>query len=250
MSSIIKSTRVKVVENYSVDILNTYGEKIVKQEDNKKVKNEVEQIKISNDEIIKNAQHEADIIIERAKSEADNILAEAADSANIQAQAILEKAQQDGYNSGYNQAMDEVAPIKAQAKKELELAKIERQEMIESVEPQMINLVIEIANSIFGTMVNLNPNTIGILIRKGLSEVNGMGEIMIHVSKDDYENAQQQKEELYESLGGNSNLEIIKDMALGKGDCIIETPFGNVDCSFDQQFESIKNELLYILENR
>jgi flagellar assembly protein FliH len=73
--------------------------------------------------------------------------------------------------------------------------------------------------------------------------------IFIHVSKQEYYIVVENLSQLIEATS-NSAIEVIKDLSLNKGDCIIETPFGNVDSSFDMQFEAIKNDLIYILENR
>ncbi len=251
LSNIIKSSRIKVSEDNKyclkvidssstpVNVLEEFVEETPKQQE-----------KLNSEEIIKIAQQEAQNIINDAYSQADDIINQAVADADNEIQRLKNDAQQNGYDTGYSKAISEVEVLKDKVKQELQSAQIEKQQTLEAIEPQVIRLVLQISRSIFGKMIEINPQTIILLIKKGLSESDTTGKISIHVSKLDYDNALAGKNELDEMVGGNAELEIVKDLSLAQGDCIIETPFGNVDSSFDQQFESIKSEILYILENR
>ena len=83
-----------------------------------------------------------------------------------------------------------------------------------------------------------------------MSQTKIMGDIFIHVSADDYESAINDKDDIVSSREGSVNIEIIKDLSMNVGDCLIETPFGNIDCGIDQQLKEVKSNLYYILENR
>ncbi len=257
LSNIIKSTRINVsqVDKYNIEIpvmpknIDNTTES-VKQKDNINEVNKIELNVNKSKEIIQQAKEEAQFIIQQAEEEAQFIIQQAKNDAEFKAQQILENAQNEGYNFGYNSAIEEVNMLKMQVQKELELAILEKEETLNSIEPEIINLTLKISKNIFGEMLKINPQIIILLIKKGLSQVNTSGKIFIHVSKDDYAIAQQNITELEDFIGSRVELEILRDLDLDKGDCIIETQFGNVDCSFEQQFESIKNELIYILENR
>lgn len=251
LSNIIKSGRVKVSKDnkYCIKIINNsptpinvleeFVEESPKQQENLKP-----------EELLKMAEQEAQNIINDAYSQADQIINQAVREADNEIQRLKNDAKQNGYDTGYSKAMSEVDVLKTKVKKELESAQIEKKETLEAIEPKVIRLLLQISKSIFGKIIEINPQIIILLIKKGLSEANTMGKMSVHVSKLDYENALAGKHELDEMVGGNAEIEIIKDLTLEQGDCIIETPFGNVDSSFSQQFESIKNEILYILENR
>lgn len=255
LSNIIKSTRVKISED------NKYSLKLVDNSDStvSVLEEFIEDIpqqtieqeqQLSQEEIIAIAQQEAQNIINDAYAKADEIINQAIRDADNEIQHLKNDARQNGYDTGYSKAMSEVEVLRTQVKQELDSAKIEKKETLEAIEPKVVRLLLQISKSIFGKMIEINPQIIILLIKKGLSESNNTGKITVHVSKLDYENAQKSKHELDEMVGGNAEIEILKDLSLNQGDCIIETPFGNVDSSFDQQFESIKNEILYILENR
>ncbi|MCL2699868.1 MAG: FliH/SctL family protein, partial [Defluviitaleaceae bacterium] len=88
------------------------------------------------------------------------------------------------------------------------------------------------------------------IIRKGFSESKMSGDITIRVSDADYEATYESREEIQQYADAGAKLEILKDPSLTQGDCIIETPFGAIDCSLDQQSESLKKNLYFISENR
>lgn len=251
LSNIIKSTQVNVSSNekYNIEVPNIHNSDFFIEEE----------ILNSTDENINNltaestiqfAKDKSEVIISQAQKVAEQIITQANNDARIEAQKIKEIARKEGYDFGYNSALGEINPIKIQIQHELETAIIEKEETLKAIEPKVVRMVLQISKSIFGKALKTDPQTIVLLMKKGLAEANATGKVFIHISKYDYEVAQQNISKLSEFAGNNSELEILKDLSLDEGDCIIETSFGNVDCSFEQQFESIKNELLYILENR
>jgi flagellar biosynthesis/type III secretory pathway protein FliH len=40
----------------------------------------------------------------------------------------------------------------------------------------------------------------------------------------------------------------VKDLSLNPTDCIIETPYGNIDCSLERQMQDLIENLYYIYE--
>lgn len=252
LSNVIKSNYVKIAEDkiYNIQIPNIFGNSVPKATNNPEVKKEPKkEVKKENtEELIKSAQKQANDIIDNAQREAANIINQATNDANIKANQILANAQKEGYNDGYNQAIGEVNSMKVQVQQQLDLAIQQKEQTLQAIEPNVVEMVLKISNSIFGKMLDIDPELILLLMKKGLSETSSVGQIQIHISSDDYEFAIQNKIQLDEFVGNNAQLEIIKDLSLEKGDCIIETPFGNIDSSFEQQFESIKNELFYILD--
>lgn len=202
------------------------------------------------EDIIENAKAEAEEIINSAKLEAEEIVAKAEADANNLKEEIISDAKDEGYQSGLNQAMEETQQKKEEAEKILSDARKEKEELLSSAEPEIIELVNNVINKLVNNAKIINKDVIKCVIRKGLSQTKIMGDIFIHVSSDDFEAVTEAKEEIMAEVDGNANIEIVKDLSLNAGDCLIETPFGNIDCGISQQLEEVKNSLNYILENR
>lgn len=253
LSNVIKADYIKIKDNkYNLNInpININKEAVdeIKEESPKKKELHKEEKKeiIDPEAIIREATQRADEIINQANEEANQIINQALEDANTKANQIMADAEQNGYNSGYNQAITEVNALKAEIQNQLDATIYEKEETLKAIEPQVIQLVLKISESIFGVMLDINPQLIGLLIRKGLDNTGGIGNMLIHVSKDDYDAASQSKFELSEYSNSETTIEIVKDLSLDRGDCIIETPFGNIDSSFDQQFSTIKQQLIYV----
>jgi len=202
------------------------------------------------EEVIKNASDEADKIIDNARTEAENIINNALREAEIDKNDIFENARSEGYNAGIDDAERETAGLKAQAHQALEEAIAEKERMIDSVESQMVDIIIKVSEKLIQKTLNIDDGVILNLVRQGLSQTTINGEVRIRVAECDYDNVVENKNELVDFTDGSASLEIVKDFSLGAGDCVIETPFGNIDCSLSRQFEGLKKDLYYILENR
>ena len=113
----------------------------------------------------------------------------------------------------------------------------------------MVDLMINVIDKILCKALDLDKSVILNLVRQGFSQTTVTGNVFVRVSDDDYDSVNENKDEIFNMIDSNVKLELIKDMTLGKGDCIIETPFGNIDCGLKQQFEGLKNSLYYVLEN-
>lgn len=251
LSNIIKSTRVSVssINKFNIEIMPIVNEIA---SDNVLVSEEVLDdsfIKANEQQIIALANQKAEEIILKANEKANDILTNAICNAEDEAEKIKQDAQKMGYDYGYNSAIEQIETLKAQAQLELENAIKQKEEILLSSEPQMVDMILKLSKTIFGKALEINPQVIMLLIKKALEQSTVNGKLYIHVSKEDYDCVIENVSQIYE-LSSNEEIEIIKDLTLTKGDCIIETPYGNVDSSFDMQFDAIKNDLIYILENR
>lgn len=196
-----------------------------------------------------NADEEAERIINDAKKSAQSIIDNAFAEAENKKNEIFESARQEGYSAGVSAAEEQTAGMKEEAFQILENAKRERESMLENVESDAVDFIINAVDKILCKTVNLDKDIVLNLIRQGFSQTTVTGDVFVRVSEDDYKDVEENRAEIFDMVDSNVNLEIIKDASLAKGDCIIETPFGNVDCSLKQQFEGLKNSLYYILEN-
>jgi flagellar assembly protein FliH len=188
--------------------------------------------------IIKDAKNEAAIIIQNAKIQAEK-----------EGEAIIESKRTQGYNEGLDQAKEEGEAIKAEAKALLDEAIQARKNMEASLEPDIIEMIQKIVNKLLNDAVQIEPQVIVHLIKQGFANTTVAGDITIHVSPFDYDVVLQNKETFLAMADGSVRLEIVKDFSLNEMDCIIETSYGNIDCSLGQQFDALKNNLIFILNN-
>ena len=200
---------------------------------------------------------------EDAKASADTIIAESLAKANDEAKAIKdslieeannavelikEQAKNEGYEAGINSAKDQAAAIVQEAEKIKEDAHVYKEELIKNIEPEMISLITSILDSLIGVEKELNPNIVSFLIKNGLEKVSINDDIIVHVSTEDFPHLD--KNNILSSMETMVNVDFIEDPTLRKSSCIIETSLGNIDCSLDTQYQSLRKNLNYILKNR
>jgi len=212
------------------------------------------------EEIRKSAEEQAERIMERARTAAEGILSQAhgeAEGIRDAARAEMAKereqtlaaAQTEGYDAGHAKGVAEAEAIKDQARAELASTLKAREDAIAALEPEMVELLGKIAGKLLGTAARINPQVVLHLVREGLAASAFTGNMSLRVSRDDYEYVAEHKDDLMEIIEGGASLEIIRDLNLAAGDCVIETEFGVIDASLNMQLEEVKENLAYLLRN-
>jgi flagellar assembly protein FliH len=200
--------------------------------------------------LVSQAKAQGEQIVQDAIIEGSNKRAEIIKKAEAEAIQIHADAQDKGYSDGMNACTEQANAIRAEAQQVLESAYAERKALEESLEPEMVSLVIDVIEKLIGDTIKLNPAAVVNLIKQGLSASTITGDVIVYVSPQDFEQVQANKEELLAMADGSVKLEIVKDLSLNPTDCVIETPFGNVDSSLGQQYENLKSDLMYILNQK
>jgi len=200
--------------------------------------------------IIHHAERQAEEIISNARQAASDEQAMILQNAEAEAARIISEARDMGYQNGLDTAAREGEAIKTEAQQVLDNAISERIAMQESLEPEIVEMIIGITEKLLGNITEVNPAIITNLIKQGFSAAAISGNVTVYVSADDYEHVLKNKDELLTLTDGSVKLQITKDLSLSPMDCVIETPFGDIDCSLGQQFESLRANLTYILNSR
>ncbi|MCL1997929.1 MAG: FliH/SctL family protein [Turicibacter sp.] len=199
------------------------------------------------------ARREAEHIKTIAEQQAATLLEEMRVQGEKDAAAALEVARDEGYQKGLDEAQKVGDKIKADAEAVLVAAKKERDEIHLAIEPDAVQLIIDILEKLMGDIVNVHPNVIISLLKLGFAESTQLYQsekITIRVSEEDFPQVSLEQDELIALAGGKAELEIISDKGLSRSDCIIETPFGGIDVSLTPQFEAIKENLIYLVKHR
>jgi flagellar assembly protein FliH len=200
--------------------------------------------------IIRHAEQQAEQIISDAMQKAAEKQAAIQQAAEDEAATLTAEARESGYQSGMDAARQEGEAIKAEARQVLDDAKAEKLAMEEALEPDIVNMILGITEKLLGNIAELNPSLILNLVKQGFAAGAISGTVTVYVSADDYDEVVANKDELLAFTDGSAKLDITKDLSLSPLDCVIETSMGVIDCSLGQQFEALKANLTYILNNR
>lgn len=267
MSKIFKYSNVSVNENrFNIDVpsagfQSNFGSNIaspakpqIKAENEKNYDDDEQEEKIvyvpMTSQELEEAKAEAERIIEDARTQALTILSEASAQAQHDRYDELQAGRLEGYEKGYREAKEEARGIIEDANRTLEEAKAQRKELVDELEEQIVDLITKLTEKLTMGGLKINPQVMLTLVRQGISGNSGTGETLVYVSEEDYENVSKNIMSALDSSDRGKNIEICKDANMSRGDCVIHTAFGNIDCSIEPQLKELKEDLYYILENR
>ena len=171
------------------------------------------------------------------------------------AEAEIEAARQAGYEDGVNRGYSEgKAAAEAEmsrawnqignAKAELEA---EREQMIAELEPQFVDVITSIYEQIFKINLSSDKEMVITLLRDTMMKVESCKNYLVHVSPEDREYVVSHKEELMtSSMPEDATVDIIEDVTMKPGDCLIETSNGIYDCGLGTQLAELKKKLVML----
>jgi len=209
-----------------------------------------EQAKSVAGKIIFQAEQQAAEMLSEARTKASAEQEMIINIAKDEAEAIYSEARDSGYKQGMDAATSEGDAIIAASNQVMENANAWRRQMEETLEPDMVALILGITEKLLGDTVKIQPEVIINLIKQGLLSTTVSGEVKIYVSADDYDLVVSQKDELLALTDGSVVLDIVKDLSLNPMDSVISTPIGDVDVSLNQQYETLKTCINNILTNK
>ncbi|WP_026509967.1 FliH/SctL family protein [Butyrivibrio sp. LC3010] len=204
----------------------------------------LEEIQAQIDEQIRMAEEQAKQIIDNANAQANEI---AKNAENLKNQAI-EEGRNAGYEEGKRKAEEEIDQMKAAAEAEIaeerKKQQADFQQLIASIEPDMVDTLTQIYEHVFNVDLRENKDIILHLIRTTLGKVESGSDIILHISSDDYDLVIDERATLDEAMASpNSTLEIIEDPLLNENECIIESDGGVFDCSLGVELSELSRKL-------
>lgn len=242
MSNIFKSSQVRIINPVSSNQIDNKEEEM---DTNIKI---LEAEKAAND-IITNAQNKAESIIKDARLNSERVLEET----HSQVKNIYEAAREQGFNEGYEKGYNEGKEISDTLIEEANNIKKdylkERETILSNIEKDVIHMVISLCESILNQKLDNDREAIIPIILKGINSLNVKENLIIRVSKDDYEIVEMSKQRLLSMANLIEDIDIRIDSTLLRGDCIIEGSKGNVDSSISIQIEEMKKLLITLLNS-
>ena len=187
---------------------------------------------------------QAQAMIEDAQAQIDEMMENARREIEEERRRTLEDANKLGYDEGYKRGHAEADELKQALEAEKQQLREEYDRMVENLEPKFVDTITEIYSHIFGIELADNRDILVHLIDATLRQVETSKTYLVHVSKDDYPFVNVHKQELTDgATAGKGMVEIIEDIALSQGACLIETDGGIFDCGIDTQLQELTNRL-------
>lgn len=187
---------------------------------------------------------QAQAMLDDAQAQIDEMRRSAEQEIERARRQAVEEGNRQGYEVGHQQGMAELDDMKQALRIEKMQLEEEYDRMIETLEPRFIDTITEVYSHIFGIELADNRDILVHLIDATLRRVESSKTFIVHVSQEDYPFVNMQKQELTETAtAGKGIVEIVEDIALKQGACLIETDGGIFDCGIDTQLQALNNKL-------
>lgn len=177
-----------------------------------------------------------------AKDRAQGMIDEAVKEAGrvrVEAKAILtqvesekERAKLDGYEKGREEGLATITELAVKLN-------VIRDKFYMDAEPEIIKLVMMIAEKIIGKMVREQEGAIKSIVRQAVESA--LGErITVRLNPDDYKIIGTGDFEFRDVFDRAKRIAFKEDESIKKGGCIVETEVGTIDARLETQLKAIK----------
>jgi flagellar assembly protein FliH len=189
------------------------------------------------------ASEEAEKILDDARSEADKLIAQAKESAA----QIESEAKERGYAEGRESIELEKEAARAQMQQsfdeKVKALEDEYKEKQESMERDLVDTIAEVYSRVFMVQFDNKKQLLIHLINNAMAGSDGDKTFKLKVNEDNVLFLENHREEMYDKVGHDAEIEILADSSLGDNDCIIETESGIIDTSLGAQLDNLTRDL-------
>lgn len=193
---------------------------------------------------IEKVKAEADQILADARVQADDILTQARQDAEAARQSVYKEAQQQGYDHGKQDAESEAEQMKERLNQQQKDLEDRYQGMIDAIEPQLVDTISAVYEHIFHVDVSGYHEIVLQLVTSAIRNSKNSRKYFVHVSGEDYPALSMEKKKLQEAAGSSEcSVDIIEDVSMGKGQCLIENENGILDCGIDTELTELHKKL-------
>lgn len=203
----------------------------------------IEELEESEPDYIVEAREEAERILADARYQAEQMIADA----NGQVDAIVQQARQEGQRQGYEEGSEAAKQELLQEQQEYdnrrELLEAQYQEQLDQLEPQLLDVILQVVDKVFGIQFADKKEILLHLIRKTLTGIESCRQFQLRAGQDNYLFLETHKDEIINAIGGGVTISVMADATIEDDRCLIETDSGMYDCSIDVELQNLIKDI-------
>jgi flagellar assembly protein FliH len=121
------------------------------------------------------------------------------------------------------------------------LTEIERRriDLYKNYEKEMVQLVLSIAKRVLHREVDIHEDVVLFTLQEAFKYVVDKREVVVHLNPVDYQYLLSHRDRLSLAVEEMRGIKMIEDPAITRGSSLLETSFGDIDATFESQFEQI-----------
>lgn len=185
-------------------------------------------------------------ILEEAKIQADSIVREA-EALHKGAEGVQREAWQAGFEQGERAGeklgQQKVEPVLQSFHDLMNSIGLERANVIQSSEKELIKIAFMIATQLLKTTLELQPEVITEVVTSALARIPERQQVSVCINPED-----KAVIDRWMSLGHSFNwppeqIEFVADASIARGGCLIKAEQGDIDSALDRQLEVVRQSL-------
>ena len=128
---------------------------------------------------------------------------------------------------------------------------IERQrtDLYQKYVREMVQLVLSIAKKVLHREVNIQEDTIAFTLQEAIKHVLDQKKVLVHLNPVDYQFVISHRERLPFAGPEMREINLVEDSAISRGSSLLETSFGDVDATLENQFDQIASLIWQEIEH-
>lgn len=197
-------------------------------------------------ELLQKSQEDAAIIMEEARQKREEAKAMLA-SARAEAPVIKQRAQEEGFNAGYQDGEEQglvagKARLEAlmadlgQAVKNIEQA---RNDVAEALNEEIIALIEACVDKLFLTASSVDADLVAQVVSHAVKRLADTSQVIVRLNPGSLEHLEHLAPEAWQKLVNIHGVRWQADASLRPGDCIIDTPITQIDATMDSRRQRI-----------
>ena len=198
------------------------------------------------------SREELDRMTTEAQAQADQILADAEEAAEQLKKEAAAEGEKEGYEAGFAKAEQECRSnyekkeqeLRASLEAEKDRLNRDYEARVAELEPMLVDKLADIFSAVTGARLENEKETVMFLLNRALTQAESGRNYIVHVSPQDYDEVRTHKEDVAKGTGlMPENFEIVEDVTLSAGACMIESEGGIWDCSLGTQLKLLAAQL-------
>lgn len=185
------------------------------------------------EQIRRGVEAEAEAVVAKAKREVDEIT-----------QAAEKEGFKEGFNKGFEEGKTEADRLISRIHSILNGIADRRIEIMESLEPQLIDMTLLIAKKVIKILSENQKNIIIHNALEALKKLKTRSNVVIRLNTDDLDVMSERKQDFIEEVEKLEGLTLIEDGTVDRGGCVIETDYGEIDARISSQLREVEDRIL------
>ncbi|MBC9783414.1 hypothetical protein H1S01_02665 [Heliobacterium chlorum] len=209
----------------------------------------MEETRLAVQDLLNKAKEQANAILAEANRQAEEITRLAGHEVDTLRRSQAELGYQEGYKRAVEQAQSQAEAIIDEAHQEAEAARQAKLTYINSKEPEIVELSIQIAEKILQYEIANKPDVVLNIAMNAINKVRDMSAVVLKIHPQDYPLVQSAKPELMRLIKGLRSLTVEMDETVDRGGCIIDTSHGYVDARIEAQLEEVSRVIREVMHS-